>query len=351
MSTANLDSADLKGVLVGGLIKEDVMNKIWDISRIPLPFTDMIGTGSAKNEYKEWTTDVLAAPDVTNAVVDGSDASGNDTATGSRVGNHHQISDKVVRVSYRADASDTIGRAKELSYQLMRRQQELRRDVEAIALENQASVADDGNATAGKVGGLPTWIVTNYTPRAGGAVGGFDNGGGGTTVTTAFTPATAVAALTEVEVRDRVEDVYNEGGDVTKMMTIPSLIRKFSEYLFTSSARVATLMSDQGKSQEKAAALGSVNVFVTDFGTLDLVPNRLQQKQQTAAPDDSAIVFYLDPEYLSLCYLAGYRTDMLAKTGLAENRQMCVDWSLIVNTEKAHGMSTDIDFTAAVTAS
>lgn len=350
MSTANLDSADLKGVLVGGLIREDVMNKIWDISRIPLPFTDMIGTGSAKNEYKEWTTDVLAQPDVTNAVVDGSDATGNDTATGARVGNHHQISDKVVRVSFRADASDTIGRAKELSYQLMRRQQELRRDVEAIALENQASVADDGNAQPGNVGGLPTWLTTNYTPRAGGAVGGFDNGGGGTTVTTAFTPATAVAALTEAEIRDRVQDIYNQGGDPTKLMTVPAQIRLISEYLFTSSARVATLMSDQGKSQEAAAAMGSVNVFVTDFGTLDLVPNRLQQLQQTAAPDDSCIVFYLDPEYLSLCYLQGYRTEMLAKTGLAENRQMSVDWTLIVHTEVAHGMSTDIDFTAPVTA-
>jgi hypothetical protein len=348
MSTANLDSADLKGVLVGGLIREDVMNKIWDISRIPLPFTDMVGTASAKNSYKEWTTDELAAPDVTNAVVDGSDATGNNTATGLRVGNHHQISDKVVRVSYRADASDTIGRAKELSYQLMRRQQELRRDVEAIALENQASVADNGDAIAGKVGGLPSWIATNYTPRTGGSAGGFATGTG---LTVAFTPATAVAALTEAEVRDRIEDVYNEGGNASKMMTIPGLVRKFSEYLFTSSARVATLMSDQGKSQEKAAAMGSVNVFVTDFGTLDLVPNRLQQKQTTASADDSAIVFYLDPEYLSLCYMKGYRTDPLAKTGLAENRQMCVDWSLIVNTEKAHAMSTDIDFTAAVTAS
>ncbi len=349
MAAANLDSADLKGVLVGGLIREDVMNKIWDISRIPLPFTDMIGTGSAKNEYKEWTKDVLQAPDVTNAVIDGADASGNDTQTGDRVGNHHQISDKVVRVSFRADASDTIGRAKELSYQLMRRQQELRRDVEAIALENQASFADTG-AAAGNVGGLPTWLTTNYVPRAGGAVGGFDNGGGGTTVTTAFTPATAVAALTETEIRDRVQDVYNQGGDVTKLMTVPAQIRKISEYLFTSSARVATLMSDQGKSQEQAAAMGSVNVFVTDFGTLDLVPNRLQQLQQTAAPDDSCIVFYLDPEYLSMCYLQGYRTEMLAKTGLAENRQMSVDWTLIVNTERAHGMSTDIDFTANVTA-
>ena len=344
MSTENLDGADLKGVLVNGLIREDVMNKIWDISRIPLPFTDMVGSGSAKNEYKEWTTDELAKPDVSNAVVDGADAAGNDTKTGARVGNHHQTSDKVVKVSYRADASDTIGRAKELSYQLMRRQQELRRDVEAIALENQASVQDDGDTVAGKVGGLPTWLETSVVN---GTAGGFNTG---TALTTPYVSGGAPVALTEAGVRDVVESIYDEGGDPTKMMTIPKIIRKFSEYLFTSSARVATLMADQGKSQEKAAAMGSVNIFVTDFGTLDFVPNRLQQKQQAAAPDDSAFVFILDPEYLSLCYLYGYRTDMLAKTGLAENRQMAVDWSLIVNTEKAHGMIGDIDPTADVVA-
>lgn len=345
MSTANLDSADLKAVTRGGLIREDVMNKIWDISKIPLPFTDMVGTESTTNEYKEWTTDELAAPDVTNAVVDGSDASGNDTKTGARVGNHCQISDKIVRVSYRADASNVIGRAKELSYQLMRRQQELRRDVEAIALFNQASVADNGDAVAGKAGGLPSWLETN---SINGTAGGFNPATG---LTVARTPGVK-AALTEKDIRDAMESVYQEGGNPTKMMSIPSVIRKFSEYLFSSSARVATLMSDQGKSTEQATALGSVNVFVTDFGTLTMIPNRLQQKHKdSGGTDDVADVFILDPEYLSLCYLEGYRTETLAKTGLAENRQMCVDWTLIVNTEKAHAIIGDIDPTAAVTAS
>ena len=91
MSADNLDSANLKGVLVNGLINEDVMQKIWDISKIPLPLTDMIGSGSAGNEYKEWTQDVLSPPDPDNAVVDGSDATGNDTVTGARVGNHQVV--------------------------------------------------------------------------------------------------------------------------------------------------------------------------------------------------------------------------------------------------------------------
>ena len=339
MATTNLDSADLKGVLRGGLIREDVMDKIFDISRIPLPFTDMIGSGSHKNEYCEWTTDELAQPDLTNAVIDGDDATGNDTATGARVGNHSQISDKVVRVSYRADASDTIGRAKELAYQLMRRQQELRRDVEAIVLENQGSVADDGNATAGQVGGLPTWLETTVVN---GTAGGYNTGTG---LTDPWTSSGAPVALSESDIRDGVQSIYQQGGDATKLMSVPSVIRLISEYLFTSSARIATLMADQGKSSSAATALGAVNVFVTDFGTLTMVPNRLQQLQEAAAPGDSAFVFMIDPEYASMSYLQGYRTDTLAKTGLAENRQMSVDYSLKVHTEKAHGMIGDVSLT------
>lgn len=345
MSTANLDSADLKAVTAGGLIREDVMDKIWDISKIPLPFTDMIGSTTSDQEFTEWTTDELQTPDLTNAVVDGSDATGNDTATGHRVGNHHQISDKVVRVSYRADASNKIGRAKELAYQLMRRQQELKRDVEAICLHNQASVADNGNNVAGKVGTLPSWVKTTVIN---GTAGGFDLT---TRLTVAYTPAAAGVALTEANLRDGVQSVYTQGGDVSVFMSIPAVIRQFSMYMLakTGGGHVATIMADQGKSREAATALGAVNVFVTDFGTIRAVPNRLQQPYQVAAKD-TADVFLLDPQYLALSYLKGYRTDELAKTGLAENRQMSVDWTLKVYTEKAIGMIGSIDPSLAMTA-
>jgi hypothetical protein len=347
MSTANLDAADLRAVARGGLIREDVMNKIWDISKIPLPFTDMIGTDSSSHPYKEWTTDELAVPDTTNARVDGADAGTNNTATGQRVGNHHQISDKVVKVSFRADASNTIGRAKELSYQLSRRQQELRRDVEAISLLNQASVADDGNATPGKSGGLPSWIKTNVQLTGAEAVGGFATGTG---LTVAFTRAAAAVGLTESKVRIAAQQVYQQGGEASVFMSTPDVVQIFSSYLFTSSARVATLMSDIEGSAAKATAMGSVNVFVTDFGTLKFVPNRLQPKFTIAAVTNAADVFILDPSYLSISFLQGYRTEELAKTGSANNRQMLVDWTLCVGNEKAQAMINDINPATAVVA-
>ena len=53
--------------------------------------------------------------------------------------------------------------------------------------------------------------------------------------------------------------------------------------------------------------------------------------------------FLLDPEYVSLSFLEGYRSDTLAKTGLAEKRQLSADWGLRVHTERAHGLIMGID--------
>jgi Family of unknown function (DUF5309) len=343
MSTSNLDSADLKGALRGGLIREDLMDTIFDISNVPLPFTDMVGKETARNSYKEWVTRELAAPSLANALVDGADASGNDTVMGTRVGNHHQISGKVVRVSFRAEESDSVGRIGKLAEQIMERQKELRRDVEATALANQASVAGT-ESVASKVGGLPSWIVTAHTN---GTAGGYSTGTGLTVART----LTTRSALTETKVRNNVQTIYQNGGDPSVLMTVPEGIARISEFLFTSNARVATLMSDQGKSQEAATALGAVSVFVTDFGTLRLTPNRIQQKHlDSGGVNLCADVFILDPSYLALSYLGGYKTKQLARTGLAENWQMSVDWSLIVKNEKSQGIIGDIDVTAAMTA-
>jgi hypothetical protein len=338
----NVDAFNLKSIETGGVINEDVMQKIFDISKIPLPFTDLVGSTRHKNERFDWVLDELNAPDLTNQRVDGQDAGDLVAITGGRVGNHSQIVDKVIAVSYRADASDTIGRAKELAYRLTRANQEIRRDVEAIALFNQASVPGT-DAVAGVTGGLPTWIETSVRNADGtdgtATAGGYNYSTG---LTEECTPGMA-AALSFQGIKDCMMDVYMEGGEPSVFMSTPAVISKLSTYLFDNEARVANLVSDQGApATKKATALSSVNVIVTDFGTLKLVPNRLMP-DSVGDGTGSHFAFLLDPEYVSLSYLEGYRTDTLAKTGLAEKRQISADWGLRVHTERAHGMIVGID--------
>jgi hypothetical protein len=325
------------------------MDKIFDISRIPLPFTDMVGKTSHKNERFDWVLDELNPPMLNNQRVDGQDAGDLVSITGGRVGNHSQISDKVIAVSYRADSSDTIGRAKELAYRLTRANQEIRRDVEAAALYNQASKAGT-DAVAGITGGLPSWIETSVFNADGtaGTAGGYNYTSGLTAAATAGTAAPVSFKC----IKDAIQSVYEEGGEVSVLMSTPSVITGISTYMFNETARIATLQADQGKSGDKAKALASVNVIISDFGTVKLVPNRLQPGNGAVdagtglVTSESDNIFLLDPEYVSLSYLEGYRTDTLAKTGLAEKRQISVDWGLRVHTEKAHAMITGVDGSA-----
>ena len=344
---ALLTATTLKNVAKGGLIPEDVMSKIWDISNIPLPFQDLIGVGEAsKSAYKEWTTDTLSAPNLNNAVVDGYDATGNDTVLGARVGNHCQTSVKNIQVSTRADQVKKFGRASELAYQIERRQIDLRRDQEGILLSNQASVADTG-VVAGKLGTLASWITTNhYAAGAGAVAGGFNTGTG---LTVARTPGTK-GALTETMLRNAIQSIYQQGGDVRTLMTVPSIISRISQYLFSSTAKVAQTVNNLKSANEAATVLAAVNVYVSDFGTITMVPNRMQQTHNDSAAASCADVFLLDPKYITLSYLRGHQVESMAKTGLSEKRLMSVDWTFMCFNEKSQGIIGDVDTATPMTA-
>jgi len=344
MATTNLDSADLKAALSGGWIREELMQQVWDISAIPLPFSDSCGSETADNEYFEWSKDKLRAPDLTNARIDGQDTDGtNDTNVGTRLGNHCQISTKTVQVSSRADASDTVGADTELAYQVMQRQRELRRDREAIMLSGQGSVADDGATIAGTMAGVFAFITSNGDHGATGSTPGFNTG-------TKLIPAVVVGTkrgLTETIVRNICQSCYQNNGDPDVFMARPALIRKFSEYCFTASARIATLMNDEGSDASPMTAKGAVNVFVTDFGVaLKMVPNRLQP----VVSANCSNVLIADFKYIKIALLRGYQVEPLAKKGLAEKRQMSVDGTLVVTNEEAIGAIYDVDETIAVVA-
>jgi hypothetical protein len=342
MATTNLDAEKLRVAPSGGLVHENVMDKIWDISNVPLPFTDAAGTGSVSNKYTEWVQDKLPAPDLTNARIDGQDTNTtNDTVLGIRLGNHCQISTKTVQVSERADASNTIGVSNTTAYQVARRQISLRRDVEAIVLSVQGSIEDDGNTTPGKAGSVFSFIKTNAVVGATGSVPGFNNG---TKLTGTVVPGTPYG-LTETALRNVAQSVYVAGGGDTStllMMVTPQVNRIWSEYCFTSSARIATLINDQGTG--KQTAVGAVNVFETDFGILKIVPNRVQQ--QTSAGTSSVGIF--DMAYIDMSYLIGYRIEDLAKTGLSTKKQLAVDWTCQVYNEAACGALHGINEATAV---
>lgn len=279
MSSDNLDAVNLAAVPVDGTIHEDLMNKIFDVSPMDLPFTDMIAKGTSTNFKKDWVRENLAAANPLNKRIDGSDSTGNDTRVGERLSNYHQILSKIVRVSDRGQDVDTVG-GDELIKQIMKRGREIRRDLESSLTSRNIAIAGDGDTIEGQLAGLGGWIGTGQaatnTDRG---VGGADpilSGDPGGFPTTAAVAGTA-RALSETSIKDVIQAAYLKGGNPTVLMSTPAAIQVLSDYLFTSSARVATLQTDVsqgnrvnnesggGRASGGVVAQGSVNVLVNEY--------------------------------------------------------------------------------------
>lgn len=306
-------------------IREDLQDVLVSISPTDTPFMSAIGTKSASNTYFEWPTVDLAAPDSANRVLEGEAAPGNDAPTNAvRLGNYTQLSDKVVEVSSTADAVNGAGDAQTLGKQIYYKTRELKRDMETMLLDNVAANAGAAG-TARVTAGLPGFLTSNVDRGVGGANGTLS----GTTsgyVNAAATDGT-LRALTETMLKNVIASCWNNGAEPSLVLCGSAVKQKISS-TFTGSATKYQDMTD------KKSLSAAVDVYISDFGTLTIVPTRFQRARD---------VIVLDPSYARVAYLARTKQQPLAKTGHAERRLISVEYGLQVDTQKAHGIIADIN--------
>jgi hypothetical protein len=298
-------------------IREDLSNVIYNISPEETPFISNIGRENVKNTYFEWQTDSLAAASASNAALEGDDVgSFNAVNPTSRIGNYTQISTKNVIISGTLEALDKAGRRSELTYQLAKLGSELKRDMESALLANQSPVAGN-TTTARRTAGLPAFIKTNTS---------FGTGGADTAGIAARTDGTQ-RAFTEALLKTVIAKVWESGG-TPKMLMVGS----FNKQAASAFNGIATRFRDVPAGQQ-AQIVGAADVYVSDFGTVNIVPNRFQRARDA---------FVVDPQYASMAVLRPIQQMELAKTGDAEKRLMLVEYGLKVNNEAAHGIVADL---------
>lgn len=302
-------------------IREDLSNVIYNISPEETPFIANVGRENVKNTYFEWQTDSLAAASAANAALEGDDISSFDAVSPtSRVGNYTQISRKTVVISGTLESVDKAGRRSELTYQLAKMGSELKRDMESALLANQAAVAGN-TTTARRTAGLPAWLTSNTDFGTGGA-----DPTVGSTPTAARTDGTQ-RAFTETLLKNVIAEVWTSGG-TPKMLMVGS----FNKQAASGFNGIATRYRDVPAGQQ-AQIIGAADVYVSDFGTVNIVPNRFQRARDA---------FVVDPEYASLAILRPIQQEELAKTGDAEKRLMLVEYGLKVSNQAAHGIVADL---------
>jgi hypothetical protein len=300
-------------------IRESLADVIANISPEEVPFQSNVGTENVNNTYFEWQTDSLASTSTT-AVIDGDDVSSFDsTAATSRVGNYTHIRRRTTIVADNYSALDTAGRNDELAYQLAKRGKELKRDIEAVLTANNAQVAGN-SSTARETGGLGAWVATNENVGTG---GGLTTGDG----TTARTDGTQ-RDFTETMLKDAMQQAFVSGGQPSILMVGPHNKTVVSGFAGIAAQRY------QAPSDAPTTIIGAADVYLSDFGTLNVVANRFSRERDA---------WLLDPEYASVCYLRPIQQVELAKTGDAEKRMVIAEFGLKVLNEAAHAVVADLN--------
>lgn len=309
---------DMKG------LREDLSDVIYNISPQDTPFISGASREPVDQTLFEWQTDSLASTDTGNAHVEGDEASYSKPAATTRVGNYTQISRKTLILSGTLEAIDKAGRKSELAYQLAKRGQELKRDMESIALTNLAGNAG-GSSTARQTATLRAWLNTNTDIASDGSDSGHTSG----VPTTAATDGTQ-RDFTETILQDTAESVWSSGGDPSILMVGPH-----NKGVVSGFAGVVTRNFDMSNvDPSPTAVIAAVDVYVHDFGTLKVVPNRFQRDRDA---------WFLDFEYISLGILRPMQQEELAKTGDAEKRMLLTEWGLKIKQEAALGVAADLN--------
>jgi hypothetical protein len=309
-------------------IREDLSDVIYQISPEETPFLNNIGRGVANQTYFEWQTDVLGAA-ATNAKLEGDEQTYSAPAATKRMGNYCQIASKNVIVSGTTDVVTKAGRKAELAYQLSQRAAELKLDVEYALVRNQAGIAGN-STTARQSAGFESFLRTNTSRGTGAPVGanatlsGTTQGYPNSTPTDAGTPR----AFTETILKAVVKSIYDSGGNPKILM-----VGSGQKQVVSGFAGLSQQRWNVGSGPSAVTVVGAAEAYLSDFGLLTIVPNRVQR---------NATALFFNPESIKCMFLRPFQTSDLAKTGDATKKLILAEFGLFVGNEAAHGVAADL---------
>jgi len=294
--------------------REDLSDVIYNISPTDTPFLSSAAKTQSTAVLHEWQTDSLTAAVTDNAVIEGDEVTIDAISATTRLSNSCQILDKAICITGTQEAVDKAGRASEIAYQIAKKAKELKRDLESSLTSNNAEVT--GSATAARqLGGLRSWVATNDVMGTSGTSGGLGN--------TAATNGTQ-RVFTESLLKSVIKSVWNAGGNPTMIMVGPFNKQKLSGF---------TGNSTRFDAGADATLYTSVDVYASDFGQLQVVPNRFSRDRDA---------WVLDMDYWGVSFLRDFTMHDIAKTGDADKKQLLIEATLESRNEAASGVVADV---------
>jgi len=142
---------------------------------------------------------------------------------------------------------------------------------------------------------------------------------------TARTDSSTQRALTATLINTVMQSCYTEGGEPDRLMVGPYNKTVVSTLTGRSIAREMIDSNTAGS---------NVTVFATDFGDLQVMPNRFQRERDA---------FLISPDFAKVSYLRNFQVSTLGKTSDAETKYLVVEMGLEMTQEAAHGGIFDLE--------
>ena len=307
-------------------IREDLSNIIYNIAPTETPFLSGCGRETADNTFFEWQTDDLTAAAASRAL-EGNDPESLAVAEPTRVGNYTQISVKAVQTSGTAESVDFAGRKSSQAYQLAKRAKEMKRDMEKMLMDNVARNAGAAG-TARVTAGLPAWIAANYHSLGGApsppGLGSASSGNG----TDTASDATSTGTLTEAGMKVVIKECFDNGGTPDTI-----LVGSSNKQVISALTQSVSELRTAADKATPASVVASVDVYVSDFGTFKIIPDRFQRARDC---------WFIDFDFWGVAYLRPFRTETLAKTGDSIKQMLVAEYGLMSKNQKANGFLADV---------
>lgn len=302
-------------------IREDLQDFIYNIDPAETPFMTNVGTGVAKSTLHEWQIDSLAAV-VDNKVIEGNNPTAISPVDTTKRNNYTQISEKTVILAETQLAVEQAGLNDRMAYEMAKKMKELKRDMEhaCVGLSNAKAVGASG--TAREFASYQSWVATNTVFNSGGAPAGADPTGDGTDVPT---DSGTQQAFTEGMLESCIDLLWNAGADASVILA--GSFNKRAITGFTGAA--GTVFKDA----TDRTVINAVDVYVSDFGEMSVVPDRYLRSRD---------VLVFDPDFWALHYLRPVQSRELAKTGDNITQQIIVEYTLAALNEKSSGIIRDL---------
>ena len=195
--------------------------------------------------------------------------------------------------------------------------------METALLSNVAAAAGNAGAPTRKLGGVQTWISTNVSAGAGGS------GAGGGAIRTDGTQR----PFTESLLKGVLVDCFNSGGNPNMIM-----VNAFNKQTLSGFTGGSTRFD----AAEDRRLITSIDVYESDFGTMQVAPNRFIRGANGTAAKIGQDALVLEMDMFAVSFLRDFSLQNPAQTADADQRFMVVEYTLESRNEKASGLITDL---------